>query len=336
MLITGKEHVTVSAIEHLHKTFRISASPLFDDKNNLVACMHIAHDITDLVRAEQEIKQLNDELEERVEIRTREFESAMAKLESEINTRRQTELKLLHAQNELMNALAKERNLGELKSRFIDMISHEYRTPLTVIASSAYLIGKFIEMKKIEKASKHLSKISSNVRAMTAIIENALSLDFDNSRTNLNPESFELLSLIRNIINEVMLIDGNEHDVRLLTRETKIECTTDQKHLRKILVNLISNAVKYSFAGSEIVIRVEAEDKRIRTEITDHGLGISEEEMPFIFDPFFRHNKHIGIIPGIGLGLTIAKRSSDVINGSIKIVSELGSGTTASFEFLSL
>lgn len=232
---------------------------------------------------------------------------------------------------EILNALRKEQELNELKSRFISIASHEFRTPLSAILSSANLIDKQ-HIEEEEKRKKYVGIIKSNVKSLVAILNDFLSLSkLEEGKVLSQPETFELIDFSKSIIEEIEPNKKEGQTILLKFDTPAINVFIDPKIIRHILTNLLSNAIKYSNQNQEILVSFKKINKFVIIEVEDHGIGIPEEEQNNLFNRFFRA-KNVTNINGIGLGLYIVKQYIEMINGNIKFVSTLDEGTTFSVQ----
>lgn len=232
------------------------------------------------------------------------------------------------AEEELRKALRAEQELNDLKSRFISMASHEFRTPLSAIHSSAILIGKQNEPGKEEKRLRYLKQIKNNVRNLVVILNDFLSLGkMEEGRIEYQPVEFDLLELIRSVLEEM---EGNlkvgQH-FREDFEHTILQVTLDPKLMRHILVNLLSNAIKYSPENSGIFIHIRTGSGLLKISIQDEGMGVPMEEQPQLFNRFFRARNALNI-PGTGLGLHIVKHYTELMGGHITFESQPDAGST--------
>jgi signal transduction histidine kinase len=226
--------------------------------------------------------------------------------------------------NDLNAALGREQELNELKSRFVSMASHEFRTPLSVVLSSTALIAKYID-EADERIHKHLLRIKTSVNSLRTILNDFLSLDkLEQGKVEVDCETFDIKMFLNDIVEDVSLLQKKEQQVILL-HGGELQVSLDQKKLSYIMVNLISNAVKYSSA--DVHIFSENKDGFLTITVQDSGIGIPEEEQPLLFSKFFRAHNTTNI-QGTGLGLTIVKRYVELMSGKISFVSRLGEGTT--------
>ncbi|ERM82821.1 histidine kinase [Rhodonellum psychrophilum GCM71 = DSM 17998] len=260
-------------------------------------------------RKEKELQKLNNELEEKVRQRTAD---------------------LHEANKELTRALEKEREIGELKSRIVLNVSHGFKTPLTSILSSAQLLQMYAEKDhpfKI-KIAKHAQKIENSVRSLNNLLTSVLFFGkADANKIDYKPKKMFTGAFINEIIDVVKA--GSEHDVKINLMMGKIPKTivSDVELLYQIFENLLSNALKYSKDGQEVDFSIWAEEGHLKAIVKDRGIGIPKSEQDQLYDRFFRA-KNVGIIEGSGLGLSIVKKSVDVLQGEISFLSEQGKGTT--------
>lgn len=232
------------------------------------------------------------------------------------------------AEKEVRNALTKERELNEMKSRFVSMASHEFRTPLTTILSSTYLMARYAEGPQKEKMEKHFSRIRSNIKNLTDILNDFLSLEkLESGLMAAEFQQIDLNQFIDELLEETipLLKEGQFFDV---TGSAKIgSFQTDPKILKNIMLNIISNASKYSDKDKKIAISIEESSKNICLSVVDEGIGIPQTEQKRMFERFFRA-KNAGNIQGTGLGLFIVKKYVTLLRGDVKMESEEGIGTT--------
>ena len=262
------------------------------------------------------MRQLNADLEVKVEERTLILKEALQKLEQ--------------SQHELSEALDKEKQLNEIKSRFVSMASHEFRTPLTTVLSSASLISRYDGPDDKEKREKHVSKIKNSVTNLNDILEDFLSLGkLNEGRVSTKLEPVPIKECIENTLEEMKpLLKPGQHFN--LQADKECNANTDKKLLHNILVNLLSNAIKFSQDGKPITIRVTTDGDRVNIAVSDEGIGIGTDDQEHLFSSFFRASNAVNI-QGTGLGLHIVKRYIDLLGGVITLQSELNKGTTINF-----
>jgi len=302
--------------------FRLAVSEVI--LNDRVIFTGIIHDLSDVKEAEQKLVKLNELLEDKVEERTNELEKVVNKLLT-------TNTKLEESEKELNLALAKEKELSELKSRFVSMASHEFRTPLSTIMSSASLISKYVEESQNEKRQKHVDRIKSAVINLTGILNDFLSLSkIEEGRIELTKIEVNLNALCDLVHDEVKgLLKKNQKIIH--QHKEGLHLVSDNRILKNILFNLVSNAIKYSDEGDTIICRTSKKGDRTLIEVEDEGIGIPENEQKYMFERFFRAS-NVETIQGTGLGLTIVKRYTELLGGNISFESKFGEGTTFKIE----
>jgi two-component system, LuxR family, sensor kinase FixL len=295
----------------------------------------ILHDLSAEKAAEARIKELNQHLEEEVHRRTEELATTINKLlntnnqlEFEIQERKVAEATLRKNEQELRKAIEKERELNTLKSRFVSMASHEFRTPLSTILSSADLLEMYTSEEQQDKRLRHTTRIKSAVNNLISILNDFLSLSkLEEGKIAITPVEFNLEKFCAEVMDDVqaLLKPGQTLQHHGLSPDTVI--TLDKKMLKNVFINLFSNAIKYSEPGKTIDCFVLIENNELNVSIQDHGIGIPEEEQQHLFTRFFRaHNAEN--IPGTGLGLNIVKRYVELMSGRIHFESTMGEGTT--------
>ncbi|MNK62246.1 Sensor protein FixL [compost metagenome] len=298
--------------------FRLAVSEVWlKDKNIFTGFIH---DLSREKAAEDMLKQHAAELEHKVSERTRDLISLVSELEK--------------AKAEVSKSLEKEIELNQLKSRFVSMASHEFRTPLSSVQLSASLIEKYSE-RPDDKANiiKHTNKIKSAVQLLTSILNDFLSLEkLEAGIVVMNKQYINLVELAEEITEEMQLIcKKNQHIVYQHTGEIG-HFTLDPNLLKNALVNLISNAIKYSGEDTLIEFTTCIDDEGCLISVKDNGIGIPEEDQVHLFEPFFRaHNT--GNIPGTGLGLNIVKRYIELMAGQMEFESEVHKGTSFRVSF---
>jgi len=231
------------------------------------------------------------------------------------------------AEEEIRNALEKEKELGELKSRFVTMTSHEFRTPLTTILSSAELLQDYGSKWGEEKKNQHLQRIQIAVKHMTQLLNDVLLIGkAEAGKLEYNPAYLNLQQFCHNIVEEIQVGAAN-HTIMFSSEGSCTNAYMDEKLLRHILNNLLSNAIKYSPQGGTVDFQLSCDQKTAVFRIQDHGIGVPQAEQAQLFDSFHRAS-NVGTISGTGLGLAIVKKSVDLHGGEITVASTLGVGTT--------
>lgn len=270
-----------------------------------------------LEKITNDIRKLNTELEIKVEERTQILKEALTKLEQ--------------SQNELRDALDKERQLNEIKSRFVSMASHEFRTPLSSVLSSASLLSKYTQTEDQEKRNKHINRIKDSVKHLNEILEDFLSLGrLDENKVMVSHTTFDLEELLRETAEELRpVLKKGQQVVVEHTGEKMVR--TDKRLIKNILINLSSNAAKFSGEGKPIVVKSLVRGPYITLDVIDRGIGIPEEDQLHLFSSFFRGSNALNI-QGTGLGLHIVKRYADLLHGTVHLQSKLDEGTVITIQ----
>ncbi len=247
---------------------------------------------------------------------------------TDVTDKRLAELKLLEAKEEITLALNREKELSDLKSRFISLISHEYRTPLTIILSSSSLIDRYFKLNDFQKMSEHIKKIQYAINSLVRMLENVVSVDsMGITKSQLKMSLIEIIGSVKSYINEVETIDNSMHPIEFYFSENKIIFDTDITLFRNIIFQLVNNSVKYSLPGKAVQVYLVNQENFLELTVTDQGIGIPQEYREHEYEPFYRCG-NVGTISGIGLGLSIVKRSIDLLDGKISYYSEINKGTT--------
>ncbi|MBT8229874.1 MAG: PAS domain-containing sensor histidine kinase, partial [Bacteroidia bacterium] len=288
--------------------------------NDRVIYTGIVHDLSEIKGIEEELRESNERLEEKVEERTNELESVVNKL---LFTNKQLE----RSQGKLKEALEKERILNELKSRFVSMASHEFRTPLSTVMSSASIISKYTDEQSNDKRQKHVERIKSAVSNLTGILNDFLSLSkLEENKVDLVLKDMNFVELIETVADEIRgLLKDGQQIVQMTTGDSR-PVKTDIRILKNVLFNLVSNAIKYSPENTTIRCHATYLKEALIIEIIDEGIGIPENEQKYMFERFFRAS-NVENIQGTGLGLNIVKRYLDLLNGNITFTSTPGKGS---------
>jgi signal transduction histidine kinase len=279
-----------------------------------------SHTLKKLRQSEEQLQRLNEELECRVIEQTNELRTKNQSLQNEVSQRQRLE-------EELRQALAQEKELSELKSRIISVVSHEYRTPLATILSSSELLQHYGQDWIEEKKQRHFQRIQSSVERLTRLVNDVLMFSkAEAGKLEFNPVQLDIVSFCSELLEEFQLMAGDEHPIQFLCLGTPQKAYLDETLLRQILANLLTNALKYSPTGENIQFDLVFESNTVTFRIQDQGIGIPLKDQAKLFDAFYR-SSNVGTISGTGLGLAIAKRCVDLHNGQISVKSEIGIGT---------
>ncbi|EDX83866.1 PAS fold family [Synechococcus sp. PCC 7335] len=273
------------------------STPMRDEQKQVIGAVVTFRDITQRKWAETVLQQTNEDLEEKVRSRAAELYTANAHL----------------------------RELSALKSRFVSMVCHEFRNPLNNIALSVSSLGRYDEKLTQTQKQKYLLGIATNVERMTHMIDDILVLGkLEAKRLSLSPRPIDLADFCHQLLLE---IQPNNRRLEFTGRFRSLVAEIDQTLLRSILTNILSNAIRYSSAGSLVQLSLYQRKHQAIFQIKDQGLGILPEDYPYLFEPFHR-GRNVSNIPGTGLGLSIVKQFVALQQGDIKVESQPGIGTT--------
>jgi signal transduction histidine kinase len=333
-------------------------TPVLSYKNEVVYIIHRVEDVTDFIRLQkeqylkekiadelrersremeieiykrsQEIQKLNEELELKVMERTVELELSKEELKK-LNLG--LEEKIKERTLKLTNALEREKGINEMKSHFVSMASHEFRTPLATILSSLALVKKYNESDQQENRLKHINRIHSSVKNLTDILGDFLSLSqLEKGIVEVDNDIFSLNDFIGTVVEEAdgLTSKKNQQIIHEHYGEDKIE--NSKKILKNVLLNLLSNASKYSSEGEKIHIISSVNNQGVSIIVKDHGIGIPEEDQQKLFTEFFRAS-NVENVQGTGLGLSIVKKYMELVDGNINFFSKPYEGTAFTVEF---
>ncbi|HEY9048853.1 MAG TPA: PAS domain-containing sensor histidine kinase [Ohtaekwangia sp.] len=307
--------------------FPVEISLSYTKMKGQLLVMAFISDISQRKKAEEALKRSEEqlivyaaELEKKVEVRTEALNQTIVKLEDEISERKK-------AEEEARKALEKERELNELKSKFVSIASHEFRTPLSTIMSSASLVQQYLDRNEPDKVAKHIARIKSSVNHLTAILNDFLSLGkLEEGKIEVVREVIPVSDFLSEVKEEIIATLKEGQLLNIACTIDATDLTSDPRILRNILFNLISNASKYSDAGKSIFIECSGSTAGISFIVRDEGIGIPKDDQKHMFDRFFRAS-NAGNIQGTGLGLNIVRRYVDLLDGTISFTSEYGKGS---------
>jgi len=277
------------------------------------------HDLSREKEAEEQLKEYAAHLEELVEERT--------------SSLKKTVFALQQAKEEVSLSLEKEKELGQLKSRFVSMASHEFRTPLSAVQLSASLIEKYAVGFENPNISKHVAKIKNAVGNLTTILNDFLSLEkLEAGKVEPEFNSFDLVKLSEEITEEMQMIAKQNQTIIYQHTGISSVIKLDQNLLKNCIINLMSNAIKYSGENTFIEFNTEINSANCIVTVKDNGIGIPDTDQKHLFEAFFRaHNT--GNIPGTGLGLNIVARYADLMRGKVDFKSDVNQGTSFTINF---
>ncbi len=306
------------AIKKCGEEFPIEISLGNYDYNSEKYVIAFVNDITIRKRAEKEVEKLNNDLEGTIEQRTKQLTDAMHQLEK--------------SKEELSKSLEKEKELNELKSRFVSMASHEFRTPLSTILSSASLVAKYTETNQQENRTKHIDRIKSSVNSLVDLLNEFLSIGkIEDGKISANIISFNVKVLLEAVCKEMQALAKPDQNIAY-THIGNETVQLDPSLLKNVILNLLSNAIKFSSDKGFIFVDSVITTEMISITVKDNGIGISDEDQEHLFERFFRARNAVNI-QGTGLGLHIVNKYIEMMNGQITCKSELGSGTEFIIQF---
>ncbi|WP_306621797.1 PAS domain-containing sensor histidine kinase [Chryseobacterium ginsenosidimutans] len=277
------------------------------------------HDLSKEKEAEEFLKKYTIELEKLVENRTKSLKKMLHELE--------------RAKEEANISLEKEKYLNRMKSRFVSMASHEFRTPLSSMQLSAVLIEKYLQTSDTVQVLKHLHKIKTAIGSLNGILNDFLSLEkLEAGIVSPHYDVFDIIKFSEELTEEMQLITKEDQIIIYQHAGSENNVNLDQNLLRNCLMNLLSNAIKYSGEHTLIEFSTEINEDQYVLSVKDNGIGIPKEDQSGLFQPFFRaHNT--GNIPGTGLGLNIVQRYVNLMDGKIHFESNSSQGTEFTLSF---
>jgi PAS domain S-box-containing protein len=236
------------------------------------------------------------------------------------------------AELNLLSALSKEKKLGEMKSRFVSLASHEFRTPLSTILSSAYLIEKYTGAEDQPKRSKHLTRIINTVNNLTLLLNDFLSVGkIEDGKLAVHPSCFDVRMFMEALITEIKPLLKKGQIVQFQHNGNQ-EFVLDTALLKNILFNLLSNAIKFSPEFVPIVLTSSIDGEQLTIQIKDHGIGIPIDDQEHLMDRFYRASNATNI-QGTGLGLYIVSKYMESMGGGLSFQSQPEQGTTFNLYF---
>jgi PAS domain S-box-containing protein len=290
--------------------------------------MALIIDVSIRKKQEQEIVELNMQLEDKVLRRTQELSNAIDELKA-LNSRLEAEnIKRIEAEKKTKIALKKEIELNELKTKFLSLVSHEFKTPLSGILTSTMLLGKYKLTEQQDNRDKHLKTITDRVHYLNNILNDFLSIDkLETGKIKYNFSDFKLSKVINEVVYSCNLLLKEGQRIKYPENIDDISLYQDEKIVELTLSNLVHNALKYSAENTIIDIDVRHDYDKTSFIIKDKGIGIPEKDQKNIFNRYFRAENAL-LTQGTGIGLNIVKTHLENLGGKIKFVSEENKGTT--------
>jgi PAS domain S-box-containing protein len=277
----------------------LNSSTRRNSAGEIIGVLGVGQDITEIDTLRTALNEYKEDLESKVEIRTQELEAS----------------------------LEREKELGVLKSRFVTMASHEFRTPLTTINANSDIILRYFDKMSQDDIVERLGKIKNEVEEMAIMLEDILIIGkSDAQKLEYNPELLDIVSLIKDIITDYQLSESQSRTIIYDLSSPIIMVTADEKWIKHIIINLLTNAVKYSGGDQQIDVSIKEDQAGISFSVKDYGIGIAKEDIKLLFEPFYRGN-NVSNIAGTGLGLVVLQKALDLHKGKIEVESEIGKGS---------
>ncbi|HSP83174.1 MAG TPA: PAS domain-containing sensor histidine kinase, partial [Gillisia sp.] len=301
-------------------------NPLQMDGKTFV--MSLIIDISVRKETQRQIKELNSELEGKIQVRTRELEESISKLKT-LNLNLELEIKKRkEAENRIKAALQKEKELNELKTKFLSLVSHEFKTPLSGILTSVVLAGKYRLEDQKDKMEKHYNTIKSKVHYLDNILNDFLSIErLESGKVNYKYTTFDLSKVVNEVVYNANVTLKSGQEIEYPHNIDHIILRQDEKILELVLSNLLNNAIKYSPEDTLITFDINLEKDKIVFTIKDEGIGIPQKDQKHIFERYFRAENAL-LNQGTGIGLNFAKVHLENLGGKIYFESKDNEGTT--------
>ncbi|WP_100612614.1 PAS domain-containing sensor histidine kinase [Confluentibacter lentus] len=308
-------------------TFPVEAglNPLEINGESFVMALVI--DISIRKQQELQLQELNNELERKVIERTKALSDTVEELKI-VNQQRDAEIKKrIEAQNKTKNALKKEKELNELKTKFLSLVSHEFKTPLSGILTSAMLLGKYKLAEQQEKRDKHIKTISDKVHYLNNILNDFLSIEkLDTGKINYKFSTFKISKVVNEVVYNANMLLKEGQEIKYPENIDDYSMFQDEKIVELALSNLVHNAIKYSSENTLVDIQINQNYKTTTFKIKDNGIGIPINDQKNIFNRYFRAENAL-LTQGTGIGLNIVKSHLENLGGSISFISEENKGS---------
>jgi PAS domain S-box-containing protein len=289
--------------------------------------MTLVIDISIRKKQELELLELNTELEKKVDERTDALSNIVKELKS-VNLERDEEIKKrIDAQDKISNALKKEKELNELKTKFLSLVSHEFKTPLSGILTSSMLLSKYKLTEQQERRDKHIKTISDKVHYLNNILNDFLSIEkLETGKMNYKLTTFKLSKVVNEVVYNANMLLKDGQRINYPENIDEFSMYQDEKILELALSNLVHNAIKYSSENTIVDINIKQDKTHTTFNIKDNGMGIPKKDQKSIFNRYFRAENAL-LVQGTGIGLNIVKSHLENLGGSISFVSEENKGS---------
>ncbi|WP_422079523.1 PAS domain-containing sensor histidine kinase [Ulvibacterium sp.] len=285
----------------------------------------LIEDLSEIKEKDNQIYELNTQLEKKIRLRTQELRDTVAKLKREVKRRKE-------AEDKIKDALQRERELNDLKTKFLSLVSHEFKTPLSGILTAATLVGKYNTEEQQEKREKHLKTIIAEVRRLNTILTDFLSIErLEQGKEVYRLSDFSLSKVVNEVIYDANMILKDGQKINYPQNIDDIIISQDERIVALALTNLLHNAIKYSPEDTEIDFLVNISENKITFHIKDQGIGIPEADQKHIFDRYFRA-ENVLLTQGTGIGLNIIKAHVENLGGNIYFKSKENTGSVFTVE----
>lgn len=304
-------------------------NPLEINGENFVMALVI--DISVRKAQELQLQELNMQLEKKVYERTQELSNTVETLKS-VNVERNSEIKKrIEVQNKTKNALKKEKELNELKTKFLSLVSHEFKTPLSGVLTSAMLLGKYKLTEQQDKRDRHVKIISDKVHYLNNILNDFLSIEkLETGVINYKFSTFKISKIVNEVVYNANMLLKEGQRINYPENIDDYSLFQDEKMVELSLSNLVNNAIKYSPENTLVDIEINQDDKQTIFKIKDNGIGIPIKDQKMMFTRYFRAENAL-LTPGTGIGLNIVKSHLENLGGSISFESEENKGSLFTF-----
>ena len=293
--------------------------------------MALVIDISIRKQQELELLELNNQLEKKVYERTKALRVTVEELKI-VNSQRDAEIKKrIEAQNKTKSALKKEKELNELKTKFLSLVSHEFKTPLSGILTSAMLLGKYKLTEQQERRDKHIKTISDKVHYLNNILNDFLSIEkLDTGKINYKFSTFKISKVVNEVVYNANMLLKEGQEIKYPENIDDYSMFQDEKIVELALSNLVHNAIKYSSENTLVDIQIKQNDKNTTFRVKDNGIGIPLVDQKNIFNRYFRAENAL-LTQGTGIGLNIVKSHLENLGGTISFTSEENMGSDFTF-----
>ena len=299
--------------------------------NGISFVMALVIDISIRKQQELQLKELNAQLEQKVLERTKELSNTVESLKT-VNLERDAEIKKrIEAQNKTKDALKKEKELNELKTKFLSLVSHEFKTPLSGILTSAMLLGKYKLTEQQEKRDKHVKTISDKVHYLNNILNDFLSIEkLETGKISYKFNTFKVSKVVNEVVYNANMLLKEGQIINYPENIDEYSMFQDEKILELALSNLVHNAIKYSSENTIVDIQIKQNEKQTTFKIKDNGIGIPVNDQKSVFNRYFRAENAL-LTQGTGIGLNIVKSHLENLGGTISFISEENKGSEFTF-----